>query len=320
MLTLLFSPSRSFSQISGYKVIGIIEIGGEGGWDYLSVDAAMHRLYVSHSTKVHVIDLEKNVVIGEIPNQHGVHGIAPVSEVGKGYISNGRDSSVSVFDLKTFKQILTIKIPGKNPDAIIYEPFTKRVFVFNNGSSSATAIDVKTDKIVGTIKLDGAPEFAVSDLKGKMYVNLEDISAINTFDPKTLKVISKSSIAPVSEPSGLALDREHKRLFSVGRTKMMAVVDAEKGKVIATPAIGGGVDGCAFDNGTHRIFSSNGEGSITVIQEVSPTEFKVLETVPTAKGARTIIIDETTHHVYTIAAIEKTDKSKMFSVLILDRN
>ncbi len=315
---ILFQPVNNFSQNSGYKIVGRIDIGGEGGWDYLSVDASMHRLYVSHSTKIHIIDLEKNTVIGEIPNQHGVHGIAAVPEFGKGYISNGRDSTVTVFDLKSFQVITSIKIPGKNPDAIIYEPFTKRVFTFNNKSSNATAIDAKTDKIVGTITLDGAPEFAASDLKGKMFVNLEDISAVNEFDPKTLKIISKWSISPVSEPSGLALDRENKKIFSVGRNKLMAVVDVTSGKVIATPSIGSGVDGCAYDPGTHLAFSSNGEGTITVIKEMSPNDFKVIDTIPTQKGARTITVDTTTHRVYTIANLDGENGSKSFGVLILD--
>ncbi len=312
------SNSETYSQSSGYKIAGIIDIGGEGGWDYLTVDEASHRLYVSHSTKIHIIDLSKNEVIGEIGNLHGVHGIAPVSNAGKGYISNGKDSSVTVFDLRTFKVLTSVKISGKNPDAIIYEPFSKRVFVFNNGSGNAAAIDPSTDKIVGTIELGGAPEFAASDLKGKMYVNLEDKSEICQFDPLNLKVLAAWSIAPVSTPSGLALDRENNRLFSVGRNKMMAVIDAVNGKLITTAPIGGGVDGCAFDQKTKYAFSSNGEGNITVVKELSPGEFKVTDTVPTQKGARTITVDQSNHKVYTIASIEGKDGKKSFGVLILE--
>jgi DNA-binding beta-propeller fold protein YncE len=327
VITALLQPANLFSQTSGYKVIGTIDIGGEGRWDYLSVDTSMHRLYVSHGTKVHVINLNTNSIIGEITNLYGVHGIVAVPEFSKGFISNGRDISVTIFDLKTLKTINNIKIPGVNPDAIIYDPFSKRIFTFNNRSGDATAINPETNEVIGNIKLDGAPEYAVSDLKGKMYVNLEDKNAINVFDPKTLKVIQKWSIEPVTEPSGLAMDRENKRLFSVGRNKLMAIVDAESGKLISTQPIGGGVDGCAFDPLTHLVFSSNGEGTITVIKEETPNQFKVMDNVVTQKGARTITLDPTTHLVYTIGMLDKPEKektestskddSKSFGVLIL---
>lgn len=307
------------AQNSGYKLIGTINIGGEGGWDYLSVESMSNRLFVSRATRVIVIDLNTNSISGEITNQHGVHGIAFVPDLNEGFITNGKDSSVTVFDLKSLKVITNIKLQEKNPDAIIYEPFSKRIFAFNNHSASTTAIDPEKDKIIGTLKLDGDPEEAVSDLKGKVYVNLEDKSAINVFDPVTLKVLNNWPIAPCESPSGLAMDIKNKRLFTVGRNNLMAVLDAESGKVITTLPIGGHVDGCVFDPVKGLAFSSNGEGTLTVVKEDSPNLFKVLDNVPTQKGARTITLDEKTHRIYTSANIVMKDSSQSFGVVILDR-
>ena len=315
---ILFS-SILFAQNSGYKVIDKIDIGGESWWDYLSVEPSTNRLFVSHGEKAVVIDLKTNSIVGEIKGLHGVHGFAFVPDLNKGFITNGRDSSVTVFDLKSLKVITNIKLQEKNPDAIIYEPFSKRIFTFNNHSASTTAINPETNEIIGTLKLDGDPEAAVSDLNGKVYVNLEDKSAINVFDPKTLKVLNNWQIAPCESPSGLAMDLKNKRLFTVGRNNLMAVLDAESGKVITSLPIGGHVDGCAFDPGTGLVFSTNGEGTMTVVKEESPNEFKVLENVPTQKGARTITLDEKTHRIYTSANIDMKDNSQSFGVLILDR-
>jgi YVTN family beta-propeller protein len=311
LISFIFS-STTFSQ-SGYKVTGTITIGGEGRWDYLIVDSTMHRLYVSHSTMIHIIDLTNNKVIGEIKDLHGVHGIAICPESGKGFISNGQNNTVTVFDVKTFKVTGTVETTGKKPDAIVYEPFSKRVFTFNGGSANATAIDGITGKVVGTVKLDGNPEFAVSNNMGKMYVNLEEENAIEVFDPMTLKVTNKWLIAPVTSPSGLAMDLENNRLFSVGK-KMMAIVDAENGKMLASPSIGDRVDGCAFDQLYKCAFSSNGEGTMTVISEKSPNNFPVVENVKTLPGARTITIDQSTHKLYTLAMVDK-----VFSVLIIEK-
>lgn len=319
LIFFLFLSVTLYGQNSGYKVVKTIDIGGEGGWDYLSVEPGSNRLFVSHATKVVVVDLNTNSIVGEISDQHGVHGIAFAPEQNKGYITNGKDSSVIVFDLKTLKIVGTVKLQEKNPDAIIFEPFSQRIFTFNNHSASATAIDPKSDKIIGTVKLDGDPEAAVFDLKGKVYVNIEDKSTINVFDSQTLKVIYNWPIAPCESPSGLAIDRKHKRLFTVGRNNLMAVLDTESGKVITTIPIGGHVDGCAFDETTGLAFSSNGEGTVTVVKEESPNEFKVLDNVPTQKGARTIALDEKTHRVYTSAKIDLNENSQRFGVLILDR-
>jgi len=287
---------------SGYKVVDKFKIGGDGGWDYLTVDTAAHRLYISRSTRVQVFDLVKKEIAGEIPNTNGVHGIALVPDLQRGFTSNGRDSSVTIFDLKTLQTIKTVRIPARNPDAIAYDPVSRRVFTFNGGSRNATAIDAQTDSVVGTVPLDGKPEFGVSDGKGSMYVNIEDSSVIVTFDSKTLSVKSRWSIAPGEEPSGLAIDRVHRRLFSACGNKMMAVVDADNGKVITTLPIGQGVDAAGFDPGTGLAFASNGEGTLTVIHEDTPDEYRVMENDSTQRGARTMSLDESTHRVYTVTA------------------
>ncbi len=314
-----FTTSMLFAQSTIYKISGKIDIGGEGWWDYVAIDVPMHRLYVAHSTKVHVVDLSSNKVIGEIDNLQGVHGIAFADEFGKGFISNGRSNTVTVFDLKTNKTIDSISVNGKNPDAIVYDPSTKRIFTFNGHSSNSTAIDAKTNKVVGTIELDGKPEFAVSNGKGLMYVNIEDKSEITEFDPKTLKVLNVWPIKPGESPSGLAFDIKNNILFSGCDNNLMMIVNAETGKVIGSEPIGGHVDGCAFDPETNLAFSSNGEGTLTVVKETSPTEFKVVDNVTTEKGLRTIALDPTTHKVYLIGNLEGKDNTKSFGVLILDK-
>jgi YVTN family beta-propeller protein len=317
----------------GYKVVDKIKIGGEGGWDYLMADAAAKRLYMSHGTQVVVFDTKANVVVGEIPNTMGVHGIALNPTLGRGYTSNGRTSSVTVFDLATLKVLDSIKLTEKNPDAILYEPFSNRVFTFNGGSSNATAIDAATNKVVGTIALKGKPEFAVTDLKGKVFVNIEDKSLVTAFDPKTLKVLDEWPLSPGEEPSGLALDRQNNRLFSVCGNKMMIVLDAGSGKVVASIPTGQGTDATAFDPQTQLAFASNGDGTLTVIHEDSPDKFTVVENVQTQPRSRTMALDEVTHKVYLSGALFKpapaptADQPRprpqmepgSFMVLILDR-
>ena len=318
-LVVLSYQSNLFSQSSGYKIIKTIPIGGETRWDYLAVDETYHRLFASHSSSVAVIDLKTDSLIYEIKDLSGVHGIAFAPEFNKGFISNGRSNSVTVFDLKTLKTLDSIEVTGQNPDAIMYDPFTKRVFTMNGRSSNTTAIDAKTDKVVGTIKLDGKPEFAVSDEKGKVFVNIEDKSEIQELDPEALKVLNTWSIAPGEEPSGLALDVKNNRLFSVCRNKMMVVVDSKSGKVVTTVPIGSGVDACAFDKNDQMIFSSNGEGNLTIVKEKTPNDFEVIDNVTTERGARTMAFDEKTKRIYTDTAIEGEDNSRVFSVLILDK-
>jgi YVTN family beta-propeller protein len=260
---------------------------------------------MSHGTQVIVFDTKANTVVGEIPNTIGVHGIALAPKLGRGYTSNGRTSSVTVFDLATLKILDSIKLESKNPDAILYEPVSNRVFTFNGGSSNVTAIDPATNKVIGTIALTGKPEFAVTDLKGRVFVNIEDKSLITAFDPKTLKVLDEWSLAPGEEPSGLAIDREHSRLFSVCGNKMMIVLDAISGKVVASVPTGSGTDAAAFDPQTHLAFASNGDGTLTVIHEDPPDTFTVLENVQTQPRSRTMALDEATHKVYLSGALFK---------------
>jgi len=287
---------------SEYKITNKITLGGAGGWDYLSVDDAAGRLYVSHSTQVMVVDLKKGALAGSIPNTPGVHGIAVAQDLGKGFVSCGADSSVVVFDLKTLAFIAKVKVTGRNPDAILYDPYKHLVFTFNGGSSSSTVLDAKTNKVIATIPLAGKPEFPQSDGKGKVYVNIEDKSSLSVIDVNTLKVENTWPIAPGEEASGLALDNVTHRLFAVCSNKLMIVMDALTGKVITSLPIGNRCDGVAFDPGTKRVFSSNGDGTMTVVQEVNADTFKVLENVPTQNGARTIACDKSTHALYLPSA------------------
>jgi YVTN family beta-propeller protein len=277
---------------------GTITIGGEGGWDYLLVDTTARRLYVSHGTSVPVIDLDQSKVTTTIPNTTGVHGIALAPEFGRGFISDGRDTAVTVFDLKTDSTIAKILVTGQNPDAILYDPFSAHVFTFNGRSSNATVIDAKTLKVIGTIPLAGKPEFAASDYKGRVYVNIEDKSLLCVIDPKEMKVLSTWSLAPLEEPSAMAIDRKNNRLFIGGGNEMLAVVNAEDGKLIATLPIGKGVDGAAFDPEKRLVYSSNGVGTLTVIAQESPDKYSVVGNVTTLPRARTVALDERTHRLY----------------------
>jgi DNA-binding beta-propeller fold protein YncE len=287
---------------SGYHVNKTVKLGGDGGWDYLTVDAKARRVYISRGTHVMVVDADSGALIGDIPNTNGVHGIAIVAEMNKGFISDGRDNNAMIFDLKTLK-VLGTTPTGKNPDAIIYDPISKRVFTFNGSSKDATAIDAKTGAVAGTIALGGKPEFAVADEKGHIFVNIEDTSEIVQFDSNKLSIENRWKIAPGEEPSGLAIDRKHRRLFSVCSNKLMVVVNADTGKVVTTLPIGPGTDAAGFDPETGFAFSSNGgDGTVTVAHEDTPDKFAVVENVPTLRRARTMTVDATTHQVYTVTA------------------
>ncbi len=291
------------AQDSGYKILDTVKLGGEGGWDYLNADPESGMLFISRGTHVHVMDMGKKTIVADIPNTIGVHGIALAHEFGKGYISDGRDTSVTVFDLKTFKTLKVVKIDGLNPDAIIYDNVSKRVFTFNGRSSSATAIDAATDSVVGTVTLNGKPEFAQADGTGNIYLNIEDKSMITGFDARTLKILKTWSIAPGEEASGLAIDRVHHLLFSVASNKMMIVSDYEAGKVVANVPIGEGPDAAAFDPETQYAFSSNGrDGTLTVVHEDAPDKFTVVDNVKTQRSARTMSLDTKTHRIYLSAA------------------
>ena len=286
----------------GYHVIKTYKVGGEGGWDYLTVDASARRFYISRGTHVIVLDADSGKNVGDIPDTPGVHGIALAPELGKGFVSNGREGTVTIFDMSTLATIGGKVRVGENPDAILYEPATRRVFTFNGRSHDSTAIDAATGKVLGTIELDGKPEFAASDAKGEVFVNIEDKSELTVIDPNKLEVKTKWPLAPCTEPSGLAMDRKNRRLFVGCDNKMMAVVDADSGKVLATPAIGEGVDATAYDDEAGLAFASCGEGVLTVVKEDSPQKFSVVENVKTEPGARTMALDTKTHNVFTVTA------------------
>ena len=295
-LVVLASVAVAFAAATGYHITGEIQIGGEGGWDYLTADSAGRRLYVSHGTHVVVVDLDSNKTVGDIPDTPGVHGIAIAPELGKGFVSNGRGNNVTIFDLKTLKATGTAATQ-ENPDSIRYDSVSGRVFAFNGRSKSATAIDAKTGKVAATISLPGKPEFSVADGKGHVYANIEDTNEIVEIDAAKASVNKKFSLSPCDGPSGLAYDAKNRRLFSVCSNRVMAVSDPDAGKVIATPAIGAGSDGVAFDPGTGYAMSSNGDGTLTIVAQ-SGGKWDVLENIATERGARTIAVDEKTHKVY----------------------
>ena len=281
-----------------YRIAHTFPVPGDGGWDYIAVDDSSGRLFASHGTVLQIVDEKAGTLLGTVPDCKGVHGIALANDLGKGFISCGRDSSVVVIDLKSYATTARVKVAGADPDAILYDAFSHKVFVFNAGSDNATVLDAATNAVITTIPLAGAPEFAQSDGAGTIYVNIEDKSLICAIDANTMKVLHDWPIAPGEEPSGLALDNATHRLFSVCGNKLMVVVDAQSGKVITTLPIGDRVDGVMFDATSKRAYSSNGEGTMTVIQEAAGDKFTVLETVPTRKGARTCAVDQKTHHIF----------------------
>jgi DNA-binding beta-propeller fold protein YncE len=301
VIALIITAVALAAAVPGYKVVTTYNVGGDGGWDYLIADAAARRLYISRATHVVVLGLDSGKTVGDIADTPGVHGIALAPELGRGFVSNGREGTVSIFDLKTLATISKVKA-GDNPDAILYDPATQRVFTFNGRSQDSTAIDAAKGTVLGTIKLDGKPEFAASDGKGEIFVNIEDKSELTAIDPNKLVVKSTWSLAPCESPSGLSMDRKNRRLFVGCDNKMMAVVNADTGKVLATPAIGDGVDATTFDSETGLAFASCGEGVLTVVREESPEKFSVAENVPTQAGARTLALDSKTHNVYLVTA------------------
>ncbi len=287
-----------------YKVVKTWKLGGEGGWDYLTADGAGHRLFIARATRVMVIDTESGKQVGEIPDTAGVHGIALDPEIGRGFTSNGREDTVSVFDLKSLAVEKKIKV-GSGPDAILYDPFSKRVFTFNGKGHdrSATAIDASKGEVVGKLDLGGKPEFAATDEKGTVFVNIEDTSELVALDPQKLTVKSRWKLADCEEPTGLAIDRNNRRLFAgCSGNKKMTIVDADSGKVLASPAIGEGCDATGFDAELGLAFASAGDGTITVIKEDGGDKFSVAQTITTQKGARTMAVDAKTHQLFTVTA------------------
>jgi DNA-binding beta-propeller fold protein YncE len=284
-----------------YKLLSEIPIGGEGGWDILTVDAAARRLYVSHATKIVVLDLEKGAVAGEITDTPGVHGFIPVPEVGNGFSTNGKENKSSVVDLKTLKTSAKIDT-GANPDAFAYDAKHGEVYIFNHSGTSATVIDAKNAKAVATIQLGGEPEFGVSDdAAGRVYVNLEDKNEVAVIDTAKHEVVGRWPLAPGTEPTGIALDAAHHRLFATCHNKVMEMLDTTSGKVLASVPIGAGVDGCAFDDATQLAFASCGEGTTTIAKE-DGDRLTTVQTLKTERSARTMALDPKTHRIYLPSA------------------
>ena len=321
-------PQVAKSADGGYRVTKTLAIGGDDGWDYVGIDSSARRVYVSHGTHVVVLDADSGKVVGDIPDTQGVHGIAIAADEGRGFTSNGRANTVTVFDLKTLKTVTTVKA-GTNPDAIVYDPATKRVFTMNGRSQDTTAINVADNTVAGTLALGGKPEFAVADGKGNIYVNIEDKSELVHFDSKTLKILNRWPMAPCQEPSGLAADWKSRRLFAGCDNKLMAVISADDGKVVATVPIGDGVDANAFDPELNLAFASTGDGNLTIAHEDGPDKYTTVATVPTKKSARTMGLDIKAHQIFLPAADfdppapgERRGKMKpgSFVVLVVSRD
>src|SRR5579862_2366520 len=316
LLASMFLTCASFAAPAppvDYSVIKKVPIPGTGSWDYLSVDEGARRLYVSHGTQVEVIDLDSLGIVGNIPKTEGVHGVAIAPELGRGFVSNGQASTVTIFDLKTLQKIGDVPA-GKKPDAIIYDPATSRVFAFNGGSDSATAIDAATGKVAGTIDLGGGPEFAAADGTGYVYDNLEDESTVLKINSRTLKIEQRWPTAPCSSPSSMAMDRANRRLFLGCRSRVMAVMNADTGKVITTLPIGDHVDATAYDAAAKLIFNSNGDGTVTVIRQESPDSYSVAQTVKTVPKAKTMALVPQTHRLFL-----STAEAGQFELLVVGK-
>jgi len=297
----------------GYQITKKIPIPGQGSWDYLTVDETGRRLYVSHGTQVEVLDVDSLAIVGKVAPTPGVHGIAVAAELGRGFVSNGQSNTVTIFDLKTLQSIGEVPA-GKKPDGIIFDPATSRIFAFNGGSNSTTVIDATSGKVAGTIDLGGGPEFAAADGNGFVYDNLEDESQVVKIDSRNLKVVDRWPTAPCSSPSSMAIDRANHRLFLGCRSKVMAVVNLDTGKVITTLPIGDHVDASAFDSQSGLIFNSCGEGIISVIHEDSPDKYSAVETVKTLPRAKTMAFDPKTHRLFL-----STAENGQFAVLVVGK-
>jgi YVTN family beta-propeller protein len=304
-ISFVFLPAiLAFAAAAGaanYRVVKTWKLGGDGGWDYLTADSEGHRLFIARATRVMVVDTESGRQVGEIPETTGVHGVALDYAIGRGFTSNGREDTVSVFDLKSLAVEKKIKV-GSGPDAILYDPFSKRVFTFNSKSHDTTAVDASEGVVVGKIELGGKPEFAATDEKGKVFVNIEDTSELLVFDSQKLVVKSRWKLADCEEPTGLSIDQKNRRLFVGCGNKKMAIVDADTGKVVSSPTIGEGCDATRFDADLGLAFASAGDGTITVIKEDGGDKFSVVQTVSTQKAARTMALDAKTHQLFTVTA------------------
>jgi YVTN family beta-propeller protein len=287
----------------GMEVVQRWKLGGAGGWDYLMLDSATHRLFISRATRVDVVDTQSGQVMATIPDTLGVHGIAFAPDLHRGFTSNGKADSITVFDLDTLKTIQEVKIPAHNPDAILYEPSGKHVFTFNGKSKDVTVLDASSLAVVATIPVPDKPEFAVDDHAGQIFVNIEsEPGQMVAIDSRQLAVKAIWPLAGCDSPSGLAMDRAHHRLFSVCDDKVMAVTNAENGSSVARVPIGEGPDAAAFDEKRKLVLSSNGEGTLTLVREESPDHYRVVEAVKTQRGARTMALDPVNGKVYLVTA------------------
>jgi outer membrane protein assembly factor BamB len=283
---------------SGYTVEGKIHLAGNQGWDLLAVDDSTGRIFLSHGDRIEVVDAATGKLLGTVPGIQGAHGVALATSVGKGFATSGKDSTVVVFDPGTYAVIERLPAGGAKPDAIAFEPATGRIFVGLAGSDQLAVVDAASSKMLGTISLEGNPEMMAFDGKGMLYVAVEDKSQVVAIDARTLKVVSTWSLAPGKEPTGLAMDASTGRIFAGCANHLMVVLDASSGAVVAKLPIGEHIDGVAFDAGLDRAYASGGDGTLTAVQEESPGKFRVLATVTTKKGARTVALDAKTHHLY----------------------
>lgn len=298
----ILPPACPAASPSPYRIAARWPVGGDGGWDYLTADPEARRLYVAHGTEVDVLDLDRGTRVGRVTPTPGVHGVALAPELGRGFVSCGRDSSVVVFDLRTLAVLARVALPARLPDAILFEPVTSRVFAFNGGSGSVCVLDAATAQLTATLPLHGRPEFAVADGRGRVFVNLEDSSQVIQLDARALTEVSRWRLAPGEEPTGLAIDPAHRRLFSACANRTLVVLDADHGEVLASLPIGRGVDGVAFDPARSVAITTNGEGTISVIREESPSRFVVATTDSTRRGARTVALDPRSGRVFTATA------------------
>jgi DNA-binding beta-propeller fold protein YncE len=303
VVALVFAGALVAHAADPYHLIKEIPIGGEGGWDYVTVDPAAHRLYVSHATRVMVVDIDAGKVVGEIPDTDGVHGFAIAPDLGRGFSSNGRASTSTIIDLKTLKPLGTVKTGG-NPDAIFYEPMQREVYTMNGTGRSATVFDARTGKVVATIDLGGKPEAVVEDgPTNRLFVNIEDVGAIAVIDIKAHKLVATWPLTGCEEPTGLGYDAKNHRLFSACANAVMTVTDSTSGQLVMTTPIGHGADGAAFDSATGYAFASNGgDGTVTIAHLDGPNKLTVVQTLSTLVSGRTMILDPVSHDIFIPAA------------------
>jgi len=317
MWNLMVWMALFFAGTPDYRFLAKYPVPGDGGWDYLTVDSAARRLYVSHSSKVDVLDVDRGTVLGQVADTRGVHGIALATEFNRGFISCGQMNEVAIFDLGTLA--VTSRVPtGKKPDAIVYDPATKRVIVNNGDGASSTVIRADNLRVAGTVQLGGGPEYAAADGKGKVFINLEDKSEMVRIDPVTLQVEARWDLKPCEAPSSMAMDTANRRLFIGCRNRLMAIVDADSGGIISTMPIGDHVDATVFDPATGLIFFSNGDGTANIFHEESPDRYTEVNRLTTAAGAKTMAFDSNTHRIFFSAAERdgRTVKSGTFHILV----